>query len=417
MASVLDRFLPARLGRRVRWLAAAAWTSNLGDGINLAAGPLLIASATHRAFLVAFAALLQGLPWVLIGLWAGVIVDRVDRRALIAASEAFRLAVLAVLVLVLTGGHVAVPVVLAALFALGIADVFTNTTTSTLLPMLVDADDLGVANSRVQGGFVVSQQLAGPPLGAALFAVGRAWPFFAQGVFVASALAMIWRIGAQRVPVAPRTERRVLADVREGLVWLIGHAAVRTLALVIFVFNVTWGASWSVLVLDVLDRLHMGQVGYGALTAAAAVGGILAMAIYPRLEGRWSLANLMRACLTLEVLTHLALALDTIPWVAYVVMFDFGAYAFVWLTVSSTVRQRAVPTALQGRVASVYLMGVFGGVVIGQLFGGLIASAGGIVAAFWFAFGGSALTLVWIWPRMGAIAAAEAPAAETPAPA
>jgi predicted MFS family arabinose efflux permease len=126
--------------------------------------------------------------------------------------------------------------------------------------------------------------------------------------------------------------------------------------------------------------------------------------MYRRLERRWSLANIMRVCLTLEVCTHLSLALNTKGWIAMIIMFVFGAYSFVWATVSTTVRQRAVPKALQGRVGSVYLIAVFGGLVIGQITGGIIAEHWGIVAPFWFAFVGSGLTLLAVWRQLGAIA-------------
>ncbi len=71
---------------------------------------------------------------------------------------------------------------------------------------------------------------------------------------------------------------------------------------------------------------------------------------------------------------------------------------------STTVRQRAVPKDLQGRVGSVYLIGLFGGLVIGQIAGGLIAQQWGVVAPFWFAFVGSALTLLVVWRQLGAFA-------------
>src|SRR6185312_15152532 len=112
----------------------------------------------------------------------------------------------------------------------------------------------------------------------------------------------------------PRGGVRDVADthVRRGIVaglrWLMGPAPVRTLALVILAFNITWGAAWSVLVLYSLDRLHMGEVGFGLLTTAAAAGGLASTSAYGWLERRIPLATLMRGCLLLEVLTHLALA-------------------------------------------------------------------------------------------------------------
>jgi MFS family permease len=404
LVALLERFAPARLGRDFRWLTSSSWVGNVGDGIALAAGPLLIASETRSAFLVAAAAFLQRLPWLLLGLPAGVIADRVDRRLLLVCSEAFRALVIVVLAVGLLTGHVSVWWVLAAMLLLGIADVFSNTTAGTLLPMLVDKDELGFANSRLLGSNVICQQLVGPPTGAFLFSVGRAWPFVAQAVIVTAALLLVWQIGARKVSLAAPLSTRIRSDIRDGVRWLVGHPPVRTLALVILSFNITWGAAWSVLVLYALRHLHMSKVGYGLLITSSAVGGMLAISFYRRLEQRWPLGNIMRVCLTLEVCTHLSLALDNTAWIAVVIMFVFGAYAFVWATVSTTVRQRAVPKELQGRVGSVYLICVFGGLVLGQIVGGAIAQHWGVVAPFWFAFVGSGLTLLIVWRQLGAIA-------------
>ena len=84
--------------------------------------------------------------------------------------------------------------VLAALFLLGTAEVFADNTSQTLLPMLVARDDLAVANARLQTGFITLNQLAGPPLGAALFAAGAAWPFGAQAVVVALGAVLVSRV-------------------------------------------------------------------------------------------------------------------------------------------------------------------------------------------------------------------------------
>jgi MFS family permease len=383
---------------------SSSWIGSVGDGVALAAGPLLIASETRSAFLVAAAAFLQRLPWLLLGLPAGLIADRVDRRSLLVCSEAFRAFVIVVLAVGLLTGHVGVWLVLTAMLLLGVADVFSTTTSATLLPMLVSGGELGIANSRVQASFVVCQQLVGPPIGAFLFSLGRAWPFVAQAIIVIAAVLLAWRIGARKLTSTARQSSRIRSDIREGFQWLLGHRPVRVLALTILSFNITWGAAWSVLVLYALHHLHMSKVGYGVLTASSAVGGMLAIFFYRRLEQRWPLGNIMRACLTLEVCTHLSLALNDTAWIALIIMFVFGAYAFTWATVSTTVRQRAVPKDLQGRVSSVYLIGNFGGLVLGQIAGGAIAEHWGILAPFWFAFVGSGLTLLLVWHQLGEIA-------------
>lgn len=404
MVNLRERFAPARLGLGFRWLMASSWVGNVGDGIAVSAGPLLIASETRSAFLVASAAFLQRLPWLVLGLPARAIADRIDRRLLLVCSETCRALVIVVLAIGLFTGHVGVYLVLAAMLLLGVADVFSNTTAGTLLPMLVEKGDLGLANSRMLGSVVVGEQMIGPPIGALLFSVGRAWPFLAQAVIVTTALLLVWQIGTRNVSSSGPRNSRIRSDIREGFRWLLRHPPVRTLALTILSFNITWGAGWSVLVLYALHHLHMSKVGYGLLTTSTAVGGMLAILMYRRLELRWPLGNIMRVCLTLEVCTHLSLALDTKAWIAVIIMFVFGAYAFVWATVSTSVRQRAVPKDLQGRVGSVYLISMIGGLVLGQVVGGAIAQHWGVVAPFWFAFVGSGLTLLVVWRQLGAIA-------------
>ncbi|GAA4622011.1 MFS transporter [Cellulomonas oligotrophica] len=404
----LETALPARLGPAFRWLVASSWSTNLGDGLLLAAGPLLVASRTADAFLVALAALLQWLPPLLFGLWAGVVTDRVDRRRLVVGVNVVRVAVLAVLATAVANDTAPIALVLVALFVLGTAETFADNAAGTLTPMLVRRDDLAVANSRLQAGFVTLNQLAGPPLGAALFAAGHALPLAADALLVAAGAVLVSRLRLPAPEGPPRERRHVLADVAEGLRWTWHHAAVRTLVLTILIFNVTFGAAWSVLVLYTQERLGLGDVGFGLVTTVQAAGGLLGIAAYGWLTARVSLAGLLRIGLVIETITHLALALTTQAWLALGIFFVFGAHAFVWGTTSVTVRQRAVPTHLQGRVNSVNLVGVYGGLVVGAAIGGALAQSFGVTAPFWFAFAGSAVFVVLIWRQLRHVAHTDA---------
>lgn len=406
--SIGEWVAPRRLGRDFRWLFASSVTSNIGDGIALAAAPLLIASMTDSPVLVASGAIMQFLPWLLFGLHAGAIADRVDRRILIMVANGIRAVVLVGLCVFLVTGLASIWMVLAAAFLYGIAEVFVDTTSSTLLPMMVRKSDLGIGNARLQAGFLVANQLGGPPLGAFLFAIGSFWPFAAQAVCVALAIVLISRITTATRTARPETHERtpVRTDILTGIRWLWRNPPVRTLVIIILAFNITWAAPWGVLVLYATDHLQMGPVGYGALTTASAIGGLLATVLYGRLERRFSFATLMRVCLSAEVLMHLAFALTTTGAVAFAIMIAFGAYAFVWATISTTVRQRLVPHELQGRIASVNMVGVYGGLVIGQALGGVIAQVWGLTGPWWFAFVGAAITLLLVWRPISHIAAA-----------
>jgi MFS family permease len=406
--SLVETVVPARLGTSFRWLLASSWISNIGDGIILAAGPLLVASETREPLLVAFAWTLGFLPTMLFGLLAGVVADRVDRRRLIVVANIARVAVLGVLAATIATGEVNIAVVFVTIFVLGTAETFADTTTSTLLPMLVAKRDLGIANARVTAGIVTLNQLVGPPIGALLFGLGRSYPFLTQLVCVSASILLVMRIQLPEHRLERTGEpRSIRKDMREGLAWVWHHAAVRTLVLTIVTFNVTWGAAWSVLVLYSLERLDLGEIGFGLLTSALAAGGIVGTFSYGWLERHVSLGNIMRVGLIIETLTHMALALNTVPWVATVVMFVFGAHAFIWGTTSVTVRQRAVPTRFQGRVQGVYMLGVTGGIVVGSVIGGLVADQWGVTGPFWFAFVGSAIFLVLIWRQLDHVAHAD----------
>src|SRR6185503_17610676 len=95
------------------------------------------------------------------GLYAGVLSDRLDRRRIVIAADGIRVLALAGLVVTMITGTVSVTGALVALGVLGAAEVFADNTSATLAPMLVPRDDLALANSRLQTGFITLNQLAG----------------------------------------------------------------------------------------------------------------------------------------------------------------------------------------------------------------------------------------------------------------
>jgi predicted MFS family arabinose efflux permease len=413
-AAALETVVPERLGRSFRWLLASSILTNVGDGFALAAGPLLVASLTRDPLVVSMAFLAQMLPTLVFGLAAGAAADRYDRRRILVAVNLGRAVVLGALAATIAGGAVTIPLILAALFVLGTAETFADVGSGSLLPRLVRREDLGIANARLIGAFLLTNQLFAPPIGAFLFVVGTAIPFAAEAVCFALGALLVSRIvlSVRAEPAGPRSSIR--ADLVEGMRWLVGNPPMRTLALTIFAFNVTFGAAWSVLVLYADERLEMGAVGFGLLTTAMAVGGLIGTSAYGRLERRFSLGDIMRVGLLIETATHLVLALTTSPAVALATFVVFGAHAFIWGTTSTVVRQRAVPDPLLGRVTGIYTIGVVLGIVIGTPIGGLLARELGITAPFWFGFVGSAILVTLLWRQFPHIAhASEVAAADT----
>lgn len=396
--------MPARLGHPFRWNLASVWTSNLGDGIALAAGPLLVASLTRNPSLIAAAVIVQRVPSLFFSLYAGALADRISRHRLVVVSNVLRALVIGVLVAAIATEFVTIWIVLGALFLVGTAEQFADAGTRSVLPLIVKRDHLAVGNARMMAGYLVANDLLGPPIGAFLFAAGMALPF---GVQAGAVLLAGWLFTRIELPVKDSSDRpdtHIRHDILEGLRWIRGNHPVRTLSIVIFVFNLTWGAPWGILVLWAQERLGVGPVGFGLLSTASAVGGVLGVVSFDWLQARVSLAALMKVCLALEVVVHLAFALTTAHWVALILMFVFGCYAFIWGSVSTTVRQRATPMEFQGRVGSVYWFGLVAGLLVGQALGGLIATHWGVAAPFWFAFVGAGITLVVMWRQLDSIA-------------
>jgi MFS family permease len=418
MAALLEVVAPARLGRPFRWLLSSSAITNLGDGVIVAAGPLLLASLTSDAFLVSLAFLAEYLPSLVLGAFAGVIVDRVDRRRMVIVVNLVRALVFVLLAVAIITETASIALVLGALLLLSAAETFGDLAGSSLLPRLVPRKGLGLANARLQSTYLLPNQLIGPPIGAVLFAAGASIPFVADALCYVAGAVFIARISSSVAgrPAAaehdpgggsepgPSGVAGVWHELVEGFRWLMTHPPMRTLVLTILAFNVTFGAAWSVLVLYARDQLQMDTVGFGLLTTASAIGGIIGTSSYGALERRFSLADIMRVGLLIETGTHLTLALTRSPAVALVTMVVFGAHAFVWGTTSTTIRQRAVPDALMGRVSGIYRVAVFGGMVAGAPIGGALASQLGITAPFWFGFIGSAILVTLLWREFRHIA-------------
>lgn len=401
---MIERLLPGHLGRDFRWLWGSAALTNLGDGMLLAAGPLLVTTVSRDPLAVGLAVTMQYLPWVLLGVPAGAIVDRVDRRALAIAVNLLRAVALAVLALTIATGVVNLAIIYVALFLIGTAETFADNAASALVATRVPKVHLGIANARLIGTSIVMNQLAGPPLGAFVFGVGMALPFALDGLLALAGAIFLARMLHKSWARPEGPPRHIRHEIAEGFSWLWRHPPVRTLALTIFIFNITFMAAYSMYVLLATERLGLDAFGFGLLITVGAIGGLIGSGSYGWLERHFELSTLMRVGLLLETITHLILAITTSAAVAALTLTLFGIHAVVWGTTSTTVRQRAVPPALMGRVTSVYMLGNVGGSVIGSVIGGVLAQQLGVTAPFWFGFFGSALVLIVIWRALAEIA-------------
>ncbi|NJC72338.1 MFS transporter [Planosporangium thailandense] len=386
----------ARIGADFNRLWTAAAVSNLGDGVTMAAGPLLVASVTDNPALVAGAVFAQQLPWLLFALVSGAYVDRLDRRRLVVAVNLLRAAALIALTIAIATGIVTVVVIYAVFFLLGAGETVADTAVGALLPAIVAPEKLTGANARLSATFTIGNQFAGKPLGAWLFAVSAAAPFGLDAVTFALSAMLVARIRPVPAPeVRPRT--RLRSDIADGLRWLWRHRLLRTLAVSMGLANIAFCAAFAVFVLYARQRLGLPDVGYGVLLTTFAVGGLVGTTVAARLAAAFGATAVLRAGLVVEVATHLTLAVTTTPLVAAAVLVVFGIHTMVWGVVVATIRQRVVPAHLLGRVGSVYALLDLGGAALGSLLGGLLAGFWDVTTPFWIAAAAMAAITAFAW--------------------
>nr|WP_296065665.1 MFS transporter [uncultured Actinoplanes sp.] len=377
---------------RKLWLSSAV--ANLGDGVTVAAGPLLVASLTTNPAAVAGAVFAQQLPWLLFALISGAWADRLDRRRLVVAVNIVRGSALTLLSAAVLSGWASVPLIYAVFFVLGTGETLADSASAAFVPALVAPELRPRANSLMYANFTVLNQFAAKPFGAWLFVVAAAVPFGLNAVTFGLSAALV--AGIRAVPAgSPR--RRLRADIAEGVRWLARHRLLRTLALTMAVGNVVFSAAFAIFVLYAHARLGLSDVGYGFLLTAFAAGGLLGTVVAPRLIRRFGSSPLLRAGLLIEVALHATLALTRDPWVAAAMIVVFGAHATVWGVIVTTIRQRDVPPEMYGRIAAVYALLELGGAALGSLLGGAVAAAYGLVATYATAAVAMALIAVVAW--------------------
>jgi predicted MFS family arabinose efflux permease len=142
-------------------------------------------------------------------------------------------------------------------------------------------------------------------------------------------------------------------------------------------------------------------VRYGLLLTTFAVGGLAGTAVAGRLQAWFGATWVLRVGLVVEALTHLTLATTRRPWLAAAILVVFGVHTMVWGVIVTTLRQRAVPGRLLGRVAGVQTLLEAAGATLGLLLGGVLAQGLGVTAPFWIASAAVVVVAAVAWASLG----------------
>lgn len=361
-------------------LWTAATVSALGDGAYEAALPLFAVALSKDPVVISLVSVAMVLPHLVVGLVAGALVDRWDRRRTMWLADLWRAGLLVLAVVAGAVGELGIPALLVLAFLLGVGQLFFDVASQAYLPDLLGRDQtlLRRANGRLRGASTAAGQFAGPPLGSFLFSLARTVPFLMDAVsFVASAL-LIRTLPS--TPVPERVEGRgVWADAREGFRYVVRDRLLLGLALRPAVGNLAFGAVGAVLVLFAQDTLGLSSVGYGFLLAADAVGGLLgAMVVAGPLEKLVGTGTALTLTAVVEGGSILVFGLADNPWLAGAMFVLCGCGMATTMVLGWSLRQAIVPGRLMGRVAAASRLVALSAGPLGALLGGWLASVAGL---------------------------------------
>lgn len=382
---VVDHATAAALGVPFRKLAASAGLSNLADGIFKLALPLVAIRYTRSPALVAGIELLRTVPWLLFALPVGALTDRLDRRHTMISANVVRTVMVLVPAVAIGAGSGSIGLLYVAAVGTGIAEVFYDTSSQSILPNLVPRSRLGRANGRLAAIEQGAQQFAGPPLAGLLVAVAAAAAFWSAAALWVGAVVLLMALRGNFRPTRAGPARTIRADIAEGVRFLLTRPLLRAMAAMVGLANLTSSAAGAVFVLYAVgaeSSLGLTEAQFGVLVLTAAAGGIAATFIHEHVERLLGRAGTLTVSIFGMALWVGAPALTTDVLLIAVSMVLGGAAIMLWNIPTVSFRQAITPDHLLGRLNSVYRLLAWGTMPLGAALGGFIAEAFGLRTVF-----------------------------------
>ncbi len=391
--------VPPVLPSAFRRLAASNLAAQFSEQMALAAAPLVAVLALGaNAAQTGYLQTAQTLPFLLLSLPAGVLADRISRRALMTAAECVRAASLLGLLALLAMGGLNLGWLALLGFLGAVGTVAYSVAAPALVPRLVAPGELASANRWLELARSAAFS-AGPAAGGAL--VG--WMGAPSAYVLATALSLLAALLLAGLPhdaPGPARRRRVLEELREGAAFVLTHPLLRPVLVTAVFFNTAWFVLQAIYVAYAIERLGLSAAAVG-VTLGVYGGGMVAGALLAPWLGRRLSFGAMIAAGPLTALIASAILLSTLAypsgiWAA-TGFFLFGAGPILWTITTTTLRQAVTPNALLGRVSAVILTATFGARPVGALIGAALAARVGVEACLWVSTAGFAVQFVVLY--------------------
>lgn len=402
-----------QLGRPFGVQLASTGLANLGDGILGTLAPLLALSLTSSPMLISALTAATWLPWLLFGLVAGVIVDRVDRRRAQVAALLARAALLGSAAWLTLVGLLSIPLLIALLMLYGLTEVVADLGATAMVPDLVPPDRLPAANGRVIGVQQVANTFLGAPLAGVLIVLGAGLGFgVAAGLAALAGLLLLVGLKGdfRRASSGPT---RPWAQVREGLAFLVRHRVLRPLVITGSVLNLAASGYFAVFVLWVVgpeSAVGLTETQYPLVMLGLAVGAVAGSLVAAAFDKRFGTVRTMIGAFIASVLLMVAPVVWPTPVSLVLSCTLVGVTNTVGNVLSQSLRQRLVPGDLLGRIGGAGRTLSYGLMPLGALLAGALAEHAGLPVTFYAAVALSLLACGYLALRLRAADVPDQPA-------
>lgn len=363
------------LGRDFTKLWSASVASNLADGLGRTAVPLLATTLTTDPVLISAITALAFVPWLLFGVFAGVIVDRVDRRWAMAAANSLRVIAAIVIALSISTGTMTIWLLYACVLVFGIAETVFDNASIAIMPSIVKRANFERANSRMQAADLVVQNFIATPIAGLLFAVAIVLPVWstAAGFFVAAALALTLPLAAGRAKGSERTEPSGAgADIKEAALFLWHSRFLRNLIITAALVGAFLSIAQATAILFILETLEVPIAAVGFVTAGVGVGATIGALVASPLVKRFGRGKVMFwATLSCGIFTALT-GLSPNVWTGVIVFGIAAGSVSVWNVPYGSLRQEIIPGRLLGRCIGITRTLTWGSFPVASIIGGFV---------------------------------------------
>ena len=381
------------MGKAFNRLWSASLVSNLSDGVLLAAAPLLAITLTDNTILISLLGAMVMLPWLLFAIPIGTLVDRLDRRHILAGTNLLRSAVVGSLAFAIAADVVTIGLLIAAAFIIGTCEVAADTTSQSLIPQIVDKEQFEKANSRLQISETVVQGFIGAPFSGFLYALAIYIPFFfnSLGYVISAILALsmpIHFLQDMRNQKPQAEQNKFVEDMKFGISYLYNHKLLRRIVLTTSMIGVCYSMSTATIVLFMIKELDLPEPLFGLVLTVQGIGALAGAVVAPYASKKFGRSKVMTVGIFFSSFTLLVQGFS--PNIYFFVLFSaFGAFTISqWNILLMSTYQSIIPNEIYGRIHGTRRTLVWGMMPIGSVLGGVLASyglrtplyAGGLIA-------------------------------------